>query len=60
MACHILVLSASLAVAQAALQSGHNVTQAAAMAGFSSDTQLRRTWHDLGMAGLPSAQASAS
>lgn len=49
-----------LAVAQAALQSGHNVTQAAAMAGFSSDTQLRRTWHDLGMAGLPSAQASAS
>lgn len=43
-----------LAVAQAALQSGNNVTQAAAMAGFSSDTQLRRTWHDLGMAGLPS------
>lgn len=47
-----------LAVAQAALQSGHNVTQAAALAGFSSDTQLRRTWHDLGMAGLPSAPSS--
>ena len=33
-----------LAVAQAALQSGRNVTQAAELAGFSSDTQLRRAW----------------
>ena len=48
-----------LAVAQAALQSGHNVTQAAALAGFSSDTQLRRTWHDLGMTGLPSELSGA-
>jgi transcriptional regulator GlxA family with amidase domain len=43
-----------LAVAQAALESGRNVTQAAQIAGFSSDTQLRRTWHQLGMAGRPS------
>jgi transcriptional regulator GlxA family with amidase domain len=43
-----------LATAQAALQSGHNVTQAAEMAGFSSDTQLRRAWHDFGLAGTPS------
>jgi methylphosphotriester-DNA--protein-cysteine methyltransferase len=43
-----------LSVAQAALASGRNVTQAAAMAGFSSDTQLRRTWHQVGLAGTPS------
>ncbi|MDD0840497.1 helix-turn-helix domain-containing protein [Curvibacter sp. HBC61] len=43
-----------LAVAETALQAGLNVTQAAAMAGFSSDTQLRRTWRDLGRAGAPS------
>ena len=43
-----------LATAQAALQAGHNVTQAAALAGFSSDTQLRRCWHDFGLAGTPS------
>jgi len=42
-----------LAVAQAALQSGCNVSQAAATAGFSSDTQLRRTWHQFGLAGTP-------
>ncbi len=42
-----------LAVAQTALQSGRNVTQAAAQAGFSSDTQLRRTWHQLGESGTP-------
>lgn len=42
-----------LAVAQAALSSGRNVTQAALMAGFSSDTQLRRTWHRLGHEGAP-------
>ncbi len=43
-----------LAVAEAALRSGHNVTQAAALAGFQSDTQLRRTWHSLGLSGTPS------
>jgi transcriptional regulator GlxA family with amidase domain len=42
-----------LAVARAALQSGHNVTQAAQMAGFSSDTQLRRAWHRHGYEGAP-------
>ena len=43
-----------LAVAQTALQSGRNVTQAAEMAGFSSDTQLRRAWHQFEAAGTPS------
>lgn len=45
-----------LAVAQAALQSGRNVTQAAETAGFSSDTQLRRAWHQFGMEGTPAGQ----
>ena len=43
-----------LAMAQTALQSGNNVTQAAARAGFSSDTQLRRAWRQLGQSGTPS------
>lgn len=43
-----------LAVAQTALQSGCNVTQAAEMAGFSSDTQLRRAWHQFAQVGTPS------
>lgn len=43
-----------LAVAQTALQSGRNVTQAAALAGFSSDTQLRRAWHQFAQVGTPS------
>ncbi|MDP3760360.1 MAG: helix-turn-helix domain-containing protein [Ramlibacter sp.] len=43
-----------LAVAQAALASGRSVGQAAEAAGFSSDTQLRRTWRQFGMAGRPS------
>ena len=43
-----------LAVAQAALESGCTVTQAASMAGFSSDTQLRRAWQRFDMAGTPS------
>jgi transcriptional regulator GlxA family with amidase domain len=43
-----------LAVAQAALESGRSVAQAAELAGFSSDTQLRRAWHRFGMAGRPS------
>ena len=46
-----------LDVAEAALRSGHNVTQAAHMAGFSSDTQLRRTWHQMGRPGTPSGAA---
>lgn len=44
-----------LAVAQAALHSGRNVTQAAEIAGFSSDTQLRRAWRQFALAGTPSA-----
>jgi transcriptional regulator GlxA family with amidase domain len=44
-----------LASAQAALQSGRNVTQAAELAGFTSDTQLRRAWHQFGLDGTPSA-----
>jgi transcriptional regulator GlxA family with amidase domain len=43
-----------LAVAQTALQSGSNVTQAAELAGFSSDTQLRRAWHQYAPGGSPS------
>lgn len=46
-----------LAVAQAALQSGRNVTQAAEVAGFRSDTQLRRAWHAFSLPGTPSAGA---
>lgn len=49
-----------LALAQAALQSGRNVTQAADMAGFSSDTQLRRAWHQFAVAGTPSSRESLS
>jgi transcriptional regulator GlxA family with amidase domain len=47
-----------LALAQAALASGQGVTRAAELAGFSSDTQLRRAWHRLGMAGRPSDAAA--
>jgi transcriptional regulator GlxA family with amidase domain len=43
-----------LAVAQTALASGNNVTQAAAAAGFSSDTQLRRAWRHFAVPGTPS------
>jgi len=43
-----------LAAAEAALRAGHNVTRAAALAGFSSDTQLRRAWHQFGRTGTPS------
>lgn len=46
-----------LAVAQSALQAGRNVTQAAEMAGFSSDTQLRRAWRQFGTGGTPSTVA---
>lgn len=47
-----------LAAAQAALARGSNVTQAAQQAGFSSDTQLRRAWHQFGVPGKPSGVAS--
>jgi transcriptional regulator GlxA family with amidase domain len=43
-----------LATAQLALQSGANVTRAAEISGFGSDTQLRRAWHQFGLAGSPS------
>ncbi len=47
-----------LAMAQTALKSGRNVTQAAALAGFSSDTQLRRAWRNLGETGTPTQMKS--
>lgn len=47
-----------LSVAQAALASGRNVTQAAELAGFGSDTQLRRAWRQFGLDGTPSGVAS--
>ena len=43
-----------LAAARAAPQSGRNVTQAAELAGFRSDTPLRRAWHQFGLDGTPS------
>jgi transcriptional regulator GlxA family with amidase domain len=43
-----------LAVAQTALASGESVTEAAAVAGFSSDTQLRRAWQHFAVPGTPS------
>jgi transcriptional regulator GlxA family with amidase domain len=46
-----------LSVAQAALAAGRNVTQAADLAGFASDTQLRRAWRQFGLAGTPSNAA---
>jgi len=49
-----------LAAARAALQAGYNVTQAAEMAGFSSDTQLRRAWHQFDMTGTPSTTDPAT
>lgn len=47
-----------LAAAQAALQAGRSVTQAAELAGFSSDTQLRRAWHRYGLGGTPSRRSA--
>jgi transcriptional regulator GlxA family with amidase domain len=43
-----------LAVAQSALHNGLNVTQAASLAGFHSDTQLRRAWAQSRFGGSPS------
>ena len=48
-----------LAVAQTALASGNSVTAAAAAAGFTSDTQLRRTWQHFAVPGTPSRPAGA-
>ena len=48
-----------LAVAQTALASGDSVTKAAAQAGFSSDTQLRRAWQHFAVPGTPSRPAGA-
>jgi transcriptional regulator GlxA family with amidase domain len=42
-----------LDLAEAALNSGHSVGRAAELAGFSSDTQLRRAWHQSGKPGSP-------
>jgi transcriptional regulator GlxA family with amidase domain len=47
--------SIRLALAEQALAAGHAVARAAEMAGFSSDTQLRRAWHAAGKAGTPSS-----
>jgi transcriptional regulator GlxA family with amidase domain len=46
--------SIRLALAHQALNAGVSVGQAAEVAGFSSDTQLRRAWHAAGKAGSPS------
>ncbi|MFZ4289297.1 GlxA family transcriptional regulator [Variovorax sp. HJSM1_2] len=43
-----------LALAERVLRAGGNVTQAAADAGFTSDTQLRRTWRQAGRSAPPS------
>lgn len=48
--------SVRLSLAEMSLRSGHNVTRAAELAGFRSDTQLRRAWRNLGKSGTPSAQ----
>ncbi|MDP9109518.1 MAG: helix-turn-helix domain-containing protein [Pseudomonadota bacterium] len=48
-----------LAVAHSALRAGSSVTAAAALAGFASDTQLRRAWHLLGQPGTPSTQQAS-
>ncbi len=44
-----------LSTAEAALRAGARVGQAAALAGFSSDVQLRRAWGRLGGGGRPSS-----
>ncbi len=50
----VYLRSIRLALAQQALAMGQSVGQAAQVAGFSSDTQLRRAWHAAGKAGTPS------
>lgn len=46
-----------LDLAEAALHAGRSVMQAAELAGFSSDTQLRRAWHQMGKGGSPARPA---
>ena len=48
-----------LALAKSALSSGISVTEAADSAGFSSDVQLRRAWHQFGEQGTPSQFSTA-
>jgi transcriptional regulator GlxA family with amidase domain len=43
-----------LTLAEMSLRAGHSVTKAAELAGFSSDTQLRRAWRSLHRADTPS------
>ena len=43
-----------LSIATTALASGQSVTQAAQLAGFGTDTQLRRAWRAAGHVGWPS------
>ena len=43
-----------LSLAKAALSTGVSVTEAAEVAGFGSDTQLRRAWHQFDEQGTPS------
>jgi transcriptional regulator GlxA family with amidase domain len=44
-----------VALAEMSLRAGHSVTRAAELAGFRSDTQLRRAWHGLGQRATPSS-----
>lgn len=48
------VRTVRLALAEMSLRAGHSVTRAAELAGFRSDTQLRRAWRGLGQEGTPS------
>lgn len=55
---HEYLRSIRLDLARLALSAGRTVSQAAELAGFSSDTQLRRAWRASGWPGAPS-QAGA-
>ena len=48
-----------LDLARVALGSGRTVSQAADLAGFGSDTQLRRAWHAARLSGRPSDAAAS-
>lgn len=49
-----------LALAEMSLRAGHSVTRSAELAGFRSDTQLRRAWRGLGQRSTPSAVSRAA
>jgi transcriptional regulator GlxA family with amidase domain len=49
------VRTVRVALAEMSLRAGHSVTRAAEIAGFRSDTQLRRAWRGLGQGATPSA-----